>query len=277
MNIKTHEIRFIPGIVFAQGGNFSIPNWTLKMDILQPITNKPCPAIVFIPGGGFLTAARSSWLHHRMKLSEAGYVVASIEYRVAPLTCFPEPLEDVKSAIRYLRANASHFNIDTDKIGVMGNSAGGYLASFVGLTNGNKKFERGENLDYLSSVRCVVDIFGLSDLTRIASDFSERDQKAHHSAGAAESLWVLGSPGFFNGKYGGLDLWPEDVEAANPIAYVDENSVPMLLMHGSADMLVQIVRLIYYFRLYGQKKLKPNDTLLKEPRMEEHTGCSKMF
>nr|WP_283240774.1 alpha/beta hydrolase [Campylobacter sp. RM9328] len=82
-----------------------------------------------------------------MALAEAGYVVASIEYRVAPEVTFPKPLMDVKSAIRFLRANHKRFGIDPEHIAVMGNSAGGYLAAITGTTNGLKEFEDGENLD----------------------------------------------------------------------------------------------------------------------------------
>lgn len=83
-----------------------------------------------------------------MDLAQQGYVVASIEYRVAPNVTFPEPLKDVKAAIGYLKASADTFNIDPERIGVIGDSAGGYLAAFAGTTNNMDHFDQGTNIGY---------------------------------------------------------------------------------------------------------------------------------
>ena len=231
------EISMAEGIVFAQGTGRGVSTYTLAMDVLQPKSDKPLPLIVFVTGGGFIMAPRTNWIQQRMKLAENGYVVASIEYRFAPNGRFPQPLEDVKSAIRWLRAHAERFNIDTERVGVLGNSAGGYLSAFTGVTSGSTEFDKGEYLDQSSSVLCAADIFGLSDLTVIGADFSEEVQRGHRSAGATEALWVLGTP-TFGGKDGGINAHPEEAAKANPINYINEKSVPMLLMHGTADTLV---------------------------------------
>ena len=172
-----------------------------------------------------------------MHLAEAGYVVSSIEYRVAPTARFPEPLEDVKASIRYLKAHADKFGIDPDRVGIVGGSAGGYLTAMAGATSGTKTFDKGENLNVDSSVKAAVDLYGLSDLTRIGDDYSADVQAKHKSAGATEALWVNGSP-VFGGKDGGILADREAAEKANPIHYITKSSAPMLLMHGTADTVV---------------------------------------
>lgn len=95
---------------------------------------------------------KANYLQQRLQIAEAGYVVASIEYIKVPTRVFPEPLEDVKSAIRFLRANSDRYGIDKNKIAVMGSSAGGYLVAITGITNGYRQFDKGDNLNQSSNV-----------------------------------------------------------------------------------------------------------------------------
>jgi acetyl esterase/lipase len=237
VQVKKPLIKLISNVVYEQVPTMGYDNVTMKMDVLKPEKKEKMPAIVFVTGGGFIHANKDSYIQQRMDLAEAGYVVASIEYRVAPTATFPQPLEDVKSAIRYLKAHATEFNLDPNNIGVIGESAGGYLSAMVGTTNGNDKFDKGDNLDQNSDVRAAVDIYGLSDLTKVGADFSQENQNNHKSAGATEALWVNGSS-TFGGKDGGILVDPEKAAKANPITYISKNSAPFLLMHGNKDTLV---------------------------------------
>ena len=239
MEVKPQKtmVNNIPDVVYEQVPSRGYQNVAMQMDILQPQQKEKMPAIVFVTGGGFINANRANGLQLRMRLAEAGYVVASVTYRVAPTAKFPEPLEDVKASIRYLRANADKFHIDTEHIGVVGGSAGGYLSAMVGTTSGTKTFDRGENLQESSAVSCAVDLYGLSDLTKVGDDYSDEVKEAHKSAGATEALWVNGSP-VFGGRDGGILADKEAAEAANPLHYISTMSAPMLLMHGSADTVV---------------------------------------
>lgn len=239
LTVTTHEpmVQLISNVVYEQVPMRGYANVAMQMDVLKPVKAEKAPAIVYVNGGGFINANKDGYIQQRLQLAEAGYVVASISYRVAPTATFPQPLEDVKAAVRYLRAHADTLNINPDKIGLMGGSAGGYLVAMAGATNGLKQFDKGENLDQSSDVQAVVDLYGLSDLTKVGADFSPEVQAKHRSAGATEALWVNGSP-VFGGEDGGILANPEKVKAANPLSYISDQTPPFLLMHGDQDQVV---------------------------------------
>lgn len=249
------EVSYIPDIVYSQVPSRGFQNISLQMDILQPKTEAKKPAILFVTGGGFINANRANGLQLREKLADAGYVVASINYRVAPTATFPQPLEDVKSAIRYLKANADKFGIDARRVGIVGGSAGGYLSAMTGTTSGTNTFDKGDNLNFDSTVRCAVDLYGISDPTKIGADFPADVQKKHQSAGATEALWVNGSP-VFGGKDGGILADKEAAEKANPIHYISKSSAPMLLMHGTADTVVSPSQTELLYQALQQKGIE---------------------
>ncbi len=194
------------------------------MDILLPQDDKPTPAVIFVTGGGFISSNRARCPQLRMKLAEIGYFVGSINYRVAPDSTFPQLIDDVKTAINFLRSNAKGFNIDAEKISVIGDSAGGYLATFVAAINNPK-------------ICAAVNLYGVSDLTKIAADYSEERKELHKFSSASESLLLYGVPQF-RGRGGTVFTDEKFAAAANPINYVTKNSAPMLLMHGTADDVV---------------------------------------
>lgn len=230
-------VQLVSNVVYAQVPDRGYTNKPLTMHLVIPQDKKPHPVILYINGGGFINANKDVYMQQWLDLAEHGYVVASMTYRVAPTSTFPAPLEDVKSAVRFLRANAEKFHIDAEHIGVFGGSAGGYLAAMAGTTNGVKGFDKGENLSYSSDVQAVVDVYGVSDVTKIGADYSTAVQKAHESAAATEALWVNGSP-VFGGKDGGIMANPQGAKAANPLTYISKKTAPFLLMHGDADVLV---------------------------------------
>lgn len=230
-------VQLVSNVVYAQVPDRGYTNKPLTMHLVIPQDKKPHPVILYINSGGFSNANKDSYMQQWLDLAEHGYVVASMTYRVAPTSTFPAPLEDVKSAVRFLRANAEKFHIDAKHIGVFGGSAGGYLAAMAGTTNGVKGFDKGENLSYSSDVQAVVDVYGVSDVTKIGADYSAAVQKAHESAAATEALWVNGSP-VFGGKDSGIMANQEGAKAANPLTYISKKTAPFLLMHGDADVLV---------------------------------------
>jgi acetyl esterase/lipase len=271
VNVVTPEIKEISNVVYEQVPARGFENVAMKMDILKPQSKTPLPAIVYVTGGGFINANKDNGLQLRMHLAEAGYVVASIEYRVAPTATFPQPLEDVKASIRYLRANAKKFNIDPDRIGIIGGADGPtaiFLTSKLApellgpIAIAAYSYMALIPMIQPSSVKAAVDLYGLSDLTRIGDDYSPEVQKSHESAGATEALWVNGSP-VFGGRDGGINADAAAAKAANPITYIGKNSAPMLLMHGTSDYIVSPSQTDLLFQAL-QKADIPSDRYLVE-------------
>lgn len=211
----------------------------LRMTILVPRTRQPKPAIVYYPGGGFTSSNYDRFIGWRMALAQAGFVVAAVEYRVVPER-YPAPIIDAKAAIRYLRAHAAELGIDPTRIGVLGNSAGGYISQMVATTNGEKEFDQGDNLDQSSEVQAAATIYGISNLLNIGEGYSDAIQKIHASPAVAEALLVNGVAT----KYPGASIFsnPEKALAASPMGHIKENMPPFLIMHGSADRLVSPVQ-----------------------------------
>lgn len=197
----------------------------LKMDIIAPKMrdgHKPCPTIVWICGGAYRVVDRSIWMPEMAYFAKKGYVVASVEYRTSNEAEFPEALIDVKAAIRYLKAHAETFAADPDRICVMGESAGGTLASLAGLTADRKEFEQGDNLHVDSSVRAVVDFYGLVDFSVNALNVSE------------------GIPSWTIQEFLGEDYPEETARKASAVTYVSETAPPFLILHGTKDQVVPI-------------------------------------
>lgn len=227
------EMDLLKDLVFHESKSIDGDPMSLKMDILTFKDGKTRPCVVYVIGGGFSFAAKERNLYDRYEVAKAGYVVASVQYHVISNGIYSDAVKDVKAAIRYLRANAKQYGIDPENIGIWGESAGGYLTAMVATTNGVKDFEEGENLGQSSDVKAAVDVYGLSDLTKIGADFDDEAANAHFT--------VISPDGqFIHGKNSGLTSLdkPEVVAKANPITYVDENDPPFLLFHGTKDMSV---------------------------------------
>jgi acetyl esterase/lipase len=206
----------------------------LKLDIQVPKTGGKKPLVIYITGGGFVMADRTANLNQRTYVAEQGYVVASLQYRtVADGATYKESVQDIKSAIRYLRAHADEYGVDSAKVAVWGQSAGGYLAAMTGTTNGLKQFEAGDNLDQSSDVQAVVDEFGPSDLATTDSDFDTATQKAYLAPGTGTAQFVFGP-----GTKKSLKDDPTAVAAADPATYADSSDPAFVILHGSDDHLV---------------------------------------
>lgn len=198
----------------------------LKMDIILPKNRKghvACPTILWFCGGAYKEVDRAVWIPQLVDLARRGYVIASAEYRTSNESPFPAALEDAKAAVRFLKANAADFFVDPDRICVMGESAGGTLASLVGTTSGCKEFDVGENLNYSSSVKAAVDYYGV-----VKMDIQKEVCDTENSSVAA---WCMEA---FLGSN-----WKE-AERASAINYVCKDTVPFLIFHGDRDQLVPI-------------------------------------
>jgi len=220
-------------VVFARRALANGKSLDLSMDIQMPEAPKQRPVVIYVTGGGFIQAPKEAALNLRTYVAEAGFVVASIEYRtVRDGANYRDGIADVKSAVRYLRANAVKYGIDPARVAVWGESAGGYLAAMVGVTNGLKSFDVGNDLEQSSDVQAVVDKFGASDLSKLASDFDQKAKDANNAPGNPIAQYIATVP-----ETRLLDTQLATT-AANPLTYVKPIHPPFLILHGSRDRLI---------------------------------------
>lgn len=209
---------------------------SLKMTLLIPEGREPKPAVIFYPGGGFTSANYGGYLETRLALARAGFVVAAAEYRVVP-DRFPALVVDAKAAVRYLRAHAKELGVDPERIGVFGDSAGGYVAQMVGTTNGETRFDQGDHIEQSSAVQAVATIYGISDLTNIGEGYSEEIQRIHAAPNVTEALLVHGTA-FHTYPGAGILSDREKARDASPMGHVKAGLPPFLILHGADDQLV---------------------------------------
>ena len=234
---KRPFIQTVSNLSYTQVAKPGFINSDLRMNILIPQSDVAMPVVLFVPGGRFLYVNNDSNIQNRLRLAESGFVVASIEYRLAPNCVFPAPVIDIKSAIRYLRAHAEMYNINPELVAVYGESAGGYMATFAGTTTGLDIFNEGRYLEYSSDVNAVIDLFGVTNLETIGADFSKIQQKYHKEPASPESLFLYGADAQVNQ---GLDSNPNKLEKANPISYITDKTPPFLIMHGGEDKIMSV-------------------------------------
>lgn len=234
--VKEQPVTLISGITFAQ-----VPYWfpfynykDLKMDILAPSGSSgqgKRPLFVWICGGGFATMERSAYIPWLTYFAKRGYIAASVEYRLSNSAHFPAQIEDVKKAIRFLRAHADEYGIDPDRVAVGGESAGGNLASMVGVTNDIAAFDVGEYPEQSSHVSAVINYYGPAVLVKEPGKRSMDGIPLPDTAGYSRTIQLLG-----------FDPEAEPERAAKTAAqyYINENTVPFFLAHGTGDTLVDI-------------------------------------
>jgi acetyl esterase/lipase len=199
------------------------------LDLYAPRNGTNLPLIIWIHGGAFLFGSKGDILGEPVVLGLLlnGYAVAAINYRLSPAALFPAQLEDCKAAVRWLRARAQEFGIDSKRIGVWGPSAGGYLATFLGVTGETHEFDVGENLNCSSRVQAVCDFFGPTDFLQM--DAHRLPDGDIHSAPNSPESKLVGCP---------IQDNPDKVKRANPITYVTKSAPPFLIIHGTTDRVV---------------------------------------
>ena len=159
IHITAKEPQYIvnTSVTFAQVSDwFGHMTRDLKLDIVYPEQGeKKSPCIVWICGGAWQQMSTSAHLAYLCDLARRGFTAASVEYRTSNEVTFPGQLEDVKAAIRYLRAHAGQYGIDTERFGVMGESAGAHLAAMAACTGDLPEYDKGQYLEYSSRVQAA--------------------------------------------------------------------------------------------------------------------------
>ncbi|MFY7839674.1 MAG: alpha/beta hydrolase fold domain-containing protein [Lacibacter sp.] len=198
----------------------------LQLDAFFPKQNKGYeklqPAIIIIHGGGWRSGNRTQ--HHALAqaLAVKGYACFTPEYRLSTEAYYPAAVQDVKAVVQWVKTNAKKFSVDTNKIVVMGFSAGGQLAALVGNTNGYQKFEPVTKLKASTNVQAIVDLDGT--LSFIHTESSET--KPSPNIGASE-YWL----GYNTTE--NPELWKE----ASPLSHAGAHSLPTLFLNSSVERM----------------------------------------
>ena len=199
-----------------------------KLDLYLPEKAAgPLPVIVWIHGGAWQGGNKNN--PPGLSFVVQGYALVSINYRLSQHAKFPAQIEDCKAAIRWLRANATTYHLDPDRIGVWGASAGGHLVALLGTTGDVKELEGdGGNPQQSSEVQAVVDWFGPTDFLKIGEQ-SGPDSRLDHNAPNSPEAKLIGGPVLEN---------RDKAAKASPITYVTKHAAPFLIMHGDKDPVV---------------------------------------
>ncbi len=218
--------------IFPKGttlhGNIAYNKDTLNkhlLDIYLPLNAKgKVPLIIFVHGGGWLGNDKYADIGYMKKtvaeIVSNGFALASIDYRFATQAIFPAQMQDCNRAVSFLIDNAEKYGFNKNRIAVMGFSAGGHLASLMGLSKNNNVesfFMKDTNKSF--SFKAVVDFYGPAELILFPG---ANDPKS------PESLLIGATP---------LSR-PDLAKAASPVTYVDKNDPPFLIIHGEKDDLV---------------------------------------
>ena len=220
------------------------------------------PGVLMIHGGGWRSGDRSMEIPMAQQLAGNGFAAVTVEYRLSPEAKYPAAVEDLKAAIKWMRANWRTLNLDTNKIAAYGCSAGGHLAALLGTTNGLIKYEPlNEYKNYSSTVQAIINIDGAVDLTHPEESFEENPEKL-----TSVGRW-LGCQ--FNEK---PELWME----VSPINYVNEKTPPVIFINSSLpeyhvgrDYMIE--KLIYHKIYYEVRTIpkSPHTIWLFYPWFEE--------
>ena len=188
-----------------------IDGQALQLNLYYPAQGGPWPGVIFIHGGGWTEGDKETL---PMIPTEAGYLIVSLDYRMYPAYRFPAMIEDVKSAIRYLRAHAAAYHLDPDRIALIGHSAGAHLAALAGLADERAGWDVGQFLQQSSRVQAVVEVSGPTDLRR---QFPK---------------WVTDLKQQVFGE--------EQLLTGSPVHYAHPKAPPFLIIHGDADEAVPV-------------------------------------
>ena len=198
-----------------------------RLDLYLPANAPGGPAhplVVSVHGGGWEGGSKHDC--PARGLVGRGYVVASVEYRFSQQAIFPAQIEDVKAAVRWLRAHAAEYGIDPQRVGAVGESAGGHLVALLGTTGHDRRFDVGENLDQPSAVQCVVDRYGPADFLHWGDAVDPTLDTPTNSV-----AHLLG---------GTVAMHADAAKLASPVTFVDKGSAPFFILHGDKDPRVPV-------------------------------------
>ncbi len=257
-------------IAFAQAPTANGGTKTLNINIWKGTGNDPQPVVLFVHGGAWesgdnrLDRNGSEQIRALMSLREKGVTVAAATYRFSNEEVFPAQIHDVKAAVRFLKANASVYGIDPERIMTMGESAGAQLALLAAVSNGEEAMEGsiGGNLDMNSDVIGCVDCYGMTDFLTLASDLYARPDLGRTDAQVYE---LVEAPNSSRSRLFGLtteecnlgtvtahpERFPEQyalVKAGSPVYHITPDDPPVLIINGQKDIRVAAAQAIKMYQ-----------------------------
>jgi len=273
-----------PKSAYAQEPTFAnvpyVPDGGVRqqLDIYLPANYQEVeklPVLVWIHGGSWQSGSKNDMklilslmplmMGGKKNFVGQGYACVSINYRYIQQAAFPAQIEDCKAAIRWLRANAETYNLDPDRIGVWGVSAGGHLAAVLGTSSHKKEFEVGENLDQSSAVQAVCDIFGPTDFIVM---FDEPTPDLIELLGGRDidalARLALGGP---------ISENRELLVLMGPISHITKECPPFLIIHGSEDKIVPVSQSTRFYDAL-QKAGVESEIVIKEGAGHDQTIIS---
>ncbi len=191
------------GVQTEQGVAFAGASPTQNLDLYLPASDgsKAVPVVVLIHGGAFMMGDSGMETRYAQQLVAQGFAVASVNYRLAGEAAYPAGAQDVKAAVRWLRANAATYGFDTARFAAWGQSAGGWMANMLGATGDQKTiFDDASlgNADQSSAVQAVVSWFGPTNFATMDAQAKEvtacgSRSQVHGTADSPESRWLGGA------------------------------------------------------------------------------------
>lgn len=213
-----------------------IDGQSLTLDMARPVSGSgPYPAVLHFHGGGWQAGDKSHGHGRIVKLATAGYVAVTVRYRFAPDYKWPDQVFDAKAALRFLREHAKEYNIDPDRIGAVGDSAGGYLALMLGLTDESDGLEGYTAKHGSSHVAAAVSFCSAGDFTRSGTRKLPPDVDKQITAYYKKPISQVLSE--FTGT-----TKPDDPKLAKMSArsFVDGDDPPVLIFQGELDPLISM-------------------------------------
>jgi acetyl esterase/lipase len=226
--VRHPDVERTRNITYSEG-----PGYRLQLDVYRN-RERPqrCPMLLQVHGGGWVLGSKNEQgLPLMMHLAARGWVCVSADYRLSPRATFPDPLIDLKHAIKWMREHGAEYGGDPDFIVVTGGSAGGHLAALVGLTGNEAEYQPGfEDVD--TSVKACVSFYGVYDFT---------DRHKHYrnpGLGRLLQRHVMKAA---------IDEAREAYEKASPMSRVHPDTPPFFIVHGDRDTLVPVQEARQFF------------------------------
>jgi acetyl esterase/lipase len=250
----------------------TIGNRALHIDVFYPTANinKVFPGVLIIHGGGWHSGNRWQHIPMAQQIAARGYVTITVEYRLSTEALYPAAVNDLKTAIRWMRANAKTYHIDTNKVAVWGFSAGGQLAALLGTTIGNPLYPgNGMYRQYSDKVQAIIDADGIVAFIHPESGEGD-DSKGPSSA----TRW------FGYSKTERPDLWNQ----ASSLNHIDKNTPPIVFinssgprMHAGRNDLIHKLDSLHIYNEVHEFPDTPHPFLLFEPWFEPTVNFSVAF